>query len=407
MNDAPQIIQASPIFNSIAGGFSGVGGTEIVAAGLDGTAPLELLRSPSTWICDSGASCHSTNNLQGTSNVRRGGMSTVGHAGAAVSATHTVDIRGHFKPKDGSRTTPAVLTDVGYNPKMNYNLFSLSRMLVNGWTIVKGSAEGISIGNSEGDVIQFDIVVKTPRGAIFAAHFVRDSEVNAASTEAGTSMNINKAHALLGHRDEDSTRNTAKHLGWRITRGTLDPCVHCAKAKAKQRRTVKSSESENKATKPGGRVFLDLSKVTVPKADGTEFVLHQKQWRIIVDQVSGKKWGDFFPSKSAMVETTCEWLNQMKAYGVPVEIIRLDPAGENLKLEKRCKTATWQALQPLKFEFTSRDTPQHNNLAELAFPYLAGRVHAMMGAAWIPAGTHGKVCVEALRPLNERFNWTV
>ena len=154
-------------------------------------------------------------------------------------------------------------------------------------------------------------------------------------------------------------------------------------------------------------MFLDLSKVTVPKADGTEFVLHQKQWRIIVDQVSGKKWGDFFPSKSAMVEPTWEWLNQMKAYGVPVEIIRLDPAWENFKLEKQCKTATWQALQTLKFELTSHDTPQHNNLAELAFPYLAGRARAMMGAAWIPAGTHGKVSVEALRPLNVRFNRTV
>eukprot|EP00956_Cyclotella_meneghiniana_P014217 scaffold21223_cov41-Cyclotella_meneghiniana.AAC.1 len=142
-------------------------------------------------------------------------MSTVGHAGAtgvAVSATHTVDIKGHFKPRNGTRATPAVLTDAGYNPKMNYNLFSLSRMLVNGWTIVKGSAEGISIGNSEGDVIHFDIVVKTPRGAIFVAHFVRDSEVGAASTDAGTSMNIKKAHALLGHGDEESTRKTAKHL---------------------------------------------------------------------------------------------------------------------------------------------------------------------------------------------------
>eukprot|EP00956_Cyclotella_meneghiniana_P032405 scaffold89141_cov36-Cyclotella_meneghiniana.AAC.1 len=87
----------------------------------------------------------------------------------------------------------------------------------------------------------------------------------------------------------------------------------------------------------------------------------------------------------------------MKAYGVPVEIIRLDPAGENFKLERRCKTATWQALQPLKFEFTPHDTPQHNNLAELAFPYLAGLARAMMGAAWVPSDIRGKVCVEAIK----------
>ena len=55
-------------------------------------------------------------------------------------ATHTVNIKEQFKSKDGTSTTPAVLTDVGYNPKMNYNLFSLSRMLVNGWTIINGLA---------------------------------------------------------------------------------------------------------------------------------------------------------------------------------------------------------------------------------------------------------------------------
>eukprot|EP00956_Cyclotella_meneghiniana_P028605 scaffold67126_cov73-Cyclotella_meneghiniana.AAC.1 len=79
---------------------------------------------------------------QGTSNMRKGGMSMVGHAGVAVNATHTVDIKCHFKPKNGTRTTPA------------------------------GPADGVSIGDLEGVVIHFDIVVKTPRCAIFAAHFI-------------------------------------------------------------------------------------------------------------------------------------------------------------------------------------------------------------------------------------------
>eukprot|EP00956_Cyclotella_meneghiniana_P045646 scaffold378398_cov86-Cyclotella_meneghiniana.AAC.1 len=73
-------------------------------------------------------------------------------------ATHTVNIKEQFKSKDGTSTTPAVLTDVGYNPKMNYNLFSLSRMLVNGWTIINGLANGISIGHSEGNIINFELL---------------------------------------------------------------------------------------------------------------------------------------------------------------------------------------------------------------------------------------------------------
>ena len=50
----------------------------------------------------------------------------------------------------------------------------------------------------------------------------------------------------------------------------------------------------------------------------------------------------------------------------------------------------------IDFEFTSRDTPQHNNLAELAFPYLVGKARAMMGGAQIPLKERGKMALEAI-----------
>ena len=66
-------------------------------------------------------------------------------------------------------------------------------------------------------------------------------------------------------------------------------------------------------------------------------------------------------------------------------------------MEKRVETAEWKDLQPIYFEFTPRDTPQHNNLAELSFPYVAGIARAMMSAANIPTGTRGKVAIEAIK----------
>eukprot|EP00956_Cyclotella_meneghiniana_P032373 scaffold88715_cov48-Cyclotella_meneghiniana.AAC.1 len=107
---------------------------------VQGATRLVLLRSPNTWICDSGASCHSTNNLQGTSNVCKGGMSLVGHAGTAVNATHT----------------HGCLSTVG----------PLSKVQMMGYPL---------------------------------AHFERALEVNVVSTDAGTTMNINKALALLSY----------------------------------------------------------------------------------------------------------------------------------------------------------------------------------------------------------------
>ncbi len=62
----------------------------------------------------------------------------------------------------------------------------------------------------------------------------------------------------------------------------------------------------------------------------------------------------------------------MKTRDMAIKIIILDPAGENHKLEKRAESVDWKPIQLVEFEFTSRDTPQHNNLAELTFPYLPG-----------------------------------
>eukprot|EP01082_Thalassiosira_pseudonana_P000277 g29.t1 g29 contig1:64548-67487(+) len=187
-------------------------------------------------------------------------------------------------------------------------------------------------------------------------------------------------------------------LGWTITRGTLGPCEFCARGKAKQKNTNKNrDETVEKVTVPGELVHLDLSKVTVHEDDGSEFDLNHKYWKILVDAATGKKWSHFTTTKSGMVEPTCEWLNKCKTRGLNVKAIRLDPAGENKKLEKRAQSVEWQSLQPLDFQFTSRDTPQHNSDAETSFPYLAGCSRAMMGAAYIPGGVRGKVVIEALQ----------
>jgi hypothetical protein len=96
-----------------------------------------------------------------------------------------------------------------------------------------------------------------------------------------------------------------------------------------------------------------------------------------------------------MVKRTCKHLNKLKSRGISVRYIRLDPTGENLKLLKRAGSSDWAILQPIDIEFTSRDTPQHNSLAELAFPYLAGKARAMTGGAIVPDNLWSKVALEA------------
>ena len=123
-----------------------------------------------------------------------------------------MDLPGRFIGKDGSSGMKATLTEVNYNPKYNFNLLSLTRLLINGWRITRGDKTGIIIKNVNKSEIVFDMVILTVRGAIFACRFIRDAYIDAASTDMGVRLNINKAHRLLGHGDEESTRQTAKHL---------------------------------------------------------------------------------------------------------------------------------------------------------------------------------------------------
>jgi hypothetical protein len=92
-------------------------------------------------------------------------------------------------------------------------------------------------------------------------------------------------------------------------------------------------------------------------------------------------------TKSNMVERLCEHFHKLKTHGIPVHYVWLDPVGENHRLA---------ALQPIDFEFMSRDTPQQNSPATLAFPYLARKARAMMGGARVPEDIKSKVALEAI-----------
>ena len=68
-----------------------------------------------------------------------------------------------------------------------------------------------------------------------------------------------------------------------------------------------------------------------------------------------------------------------------------------MALQKCTHNVNWQSLQPFEFKFTLRDTPQHNNLVESSFPFIAEKARGMMSAAYIPIDCHGKVAIEAIK----------
>ena len=73
----------------------------------------------------------------------------------------------------------------------------------------------------------------------------------------------------------------------------------------------------------------------------------------MVNKATEKKWSDFIDMKSRMVERTCKFLHKMKSWVISVSVIQLNPARENLKLEKQASNVDCTPLQLLEFEFTS------------------------------------------------------
>jgi hypothetical protein len=205
---------------------------------------IQCLEGTIIWIGDTGASQHSSKSKEGAINIRNAGQTSVGSTGQPQTPQCTFDLPGQFIKHDGSLGLRAVITDISYSSQNNFNLFSISCMLQLGWTL-GGNRHKLTLTSLDSKrVIHFDIVIKTKLGAVYAAKFARSEEISAVNTEAGTKMNINRAHQLLGHKSEANTRKSAKALGIVITRGKMEVCEACALAKAKQKDIPKKPVSE-------------------------------------------------------------------------------------------------------------------------------------------------------------------
>ena len=95
------------------------------------------------------------------------------------------------------------------------------------------------------------------------------------------------------------------------------------------------------------------------------------------------------------MEPTCELLYQWKQNNLNVDYICLDNAGENIKLQQQCMSSDWKLN--IKFEFTARDTPQFNHLAELGFAVLANKGRSLMYAAHVPQDIQYRLWREAFQ----------
>ena len=385
---------------------------EVTASAVDGDAPVEflccglsnekvlkvegpdgfpdhpdLLKDPDIWVADSATTMHNTRHKVGMVDIKTEEHGIVMGNGQEVKTTEMGNIKVTVCDRKGNQGFNVVLTDVAVNPQGPFNLFSTSKLQRLGWRL--GGDEKALWLSKDGQTIKFDIVVTTSKGLVFCACLKRHKEVSNVGPDA-LALTVNQAHARLGHMNEDRTRKTASILGWVIKPGPFMVCNGCTEGKAKQK-NVPQETDYFKATKTEPRVYLDIS--TVRDTDGD--LLRNNNWRIMVDERTGMKFTDFFARKIDMVEPTCEKLHHWRQNGLAVKYIRLDNAGENKKLQERAESADWKL--GIVWEYTARDTPQQNSLAEVGFALIASQGRAMMAAAHVPLEIRKKVYRDAFK----------
>eukprot|EP00957_Ditylum_brightwellii_P027534 2081534-Ditylum_brightwellii.AAC.1 len=101
------------------------------------------------------------------------------------------------------------------------------------------------------------------------------------------------------------------------------PCKSCAVGKARQKNVPKSSK-HIKATKPGERMFTDITTIKGEK-NGPK-VNPKRHWSILVDERSTLSMTKFYKTKSGMVDPTLKQFHKWQQQNILVKYFCCDNA---------------------------------------------------------------------------------
>ena len=139
-------------------------------------AKVTILQSTNIWVGDLGVSVHCTNDRTGGINIHEGSsIGTMGGHGDATTAISIVDIA-----MFGKEQSIATLNDVQYNPKSNFNLFSIEKVIKEGWKL-SGDKKGL-VHMKDSAKLVCNIKITTQNDVIICGYLWRDQEISAILT---------------------------------------------------------------------------------------------------------------------------------------------------------------------------------------------------------------------------------
>ena len=221
--------------------------------------------------------------------------------GKSISCTHKGNMDVICKHKDGSLARET--WEVKIVPELNHDLFSFTKVMKDGWQMNGRWKEGglmIKLFKTGRASMKFDRMIPSGASWLMGIKEHRVYDEAHAAMEAGKSITATKLHLMTGHTGEHLVKPTANYMKLKLI-GKLPPCEACAKAKIRQR-NVQKKKIKKMPTKPGYRVFIDISSFKQVSRGGN------KHWLIMVDEFSDYTHSFFLKKKSDQIRIFPMWI---------------------------------------------------------------------------------------------------
>ena len=149
-------------------------------------------------------------------------------------------------------------------------------------------------------------------------HDTEDKKKNKAKKDP-PKVDIMEAHWNNGHVSETILRATMAERGITLT-GKWKTCHRCARAKATQKPTKKTTEKKRGLANACTWIRADHFQRTA---------IGSRYWVKMVDQFRGKSWESYVDKQSKVPETVDRYLTKLNSHGYDVKYVQCDNAGEH------------------------------------------------------------------------------
>jgi hypothetical protein len=246
---------------------------EYMLAGIGIQKDLKNIEDPEIWIADSGTTSHTTPHSMGMVNLYKaeaGDTITMGNGWDTETASMIGEVPGMMCDHHGNQVGPVRLGEVKLLPNGKYNLFSVTKLMKNGWSM-SGDKTGMRLVK-DGMKIVFDIVIPTKEGILYAMYMQRRvvepvkelsgrNEVKTSNEEVQKTPVKKIKDGMIPNSLNPSWKST-KGVEKAVSRGELSVCVACAQTDTKHNKVQCKKELKKVSSVKHKKVCMKEEKTS-------------------------------------------------------------------------------------------------------------------------------------------------